>query len=67
MRPPRSMRTPAVLSRLRKPKPGTMTPQITVTQPPNESRISCVLERPQAKKTYSARRGRSGTTASCAG
>src|SRR6266496_529215 len=33
---------------------------------PNESRISCVLERPQSRKHCSASRGRSGTTASCA-
>jgi hypothetical protein len=38
---------------------------------PNESRISCVLERPQKRKMAfpesSTSRGRSGTTASCAG
>ena len=39
--------------------------------PSNESRISCVLERPQGRKMastgHSTRSGRSGTTASCAG
>ena len=34
--------------------------------PPNESRISCVVRRPQSRKNCSASSGRRSTTASCA-